>query len=172
MRWILVIGGIVALCALVVVIVGARLPTAHVVSVAAEVGASPATVWRTIADPAGYPGWRTDVISVTMLGPGSWREERKEDTISYATEASEPPTRMVVRIADKDLPFGGSWEYRVEPASSGSLVTITERGEVYNPVFRFVSHYFMDDAASATAYLRALASHLGRGAEPRVVPTP
>lgn len=172
MRWILVIGGIVGLLAAVVLIVGARLPKGHVVSVAAEVSAPPATVWRTIADPAAYPGWRTDVMSVTMLGPGSWREERRDDTISYVTEASEPPARMVVRIADKDLPFGGSWEYRIQPASTGSLVTITERGEVYNPVFRFVSHYFMDDAASATAYLRALSSHLGREAEPRVVATP
>jgi hypothetical protein len=35
-------------------------------------------------------------------------------------------------------------------------VTITERGEVYNSIFRFLSHFFFSQHASIDQYLMAL----------------
>ena len=67
---------------------------------------------------------------------------------------------MTARIADKDLPFGGSWDYTISPNAKGSTVTITENGEVYNPIFRVVSR-FMSNTATIDAYLSALAAKLG-----------
>jgi hypothetical protein len=59
------------------------------------------------------------------------------------------------------LPFGGWWEYVIAPAGSGSRVTITEHGEVYNPIFRFVSRYVMGQTKTLDSYLTALAAKLG-----------
>ena len=55
---------------------------------------------------------------------------------------------MVTRIADPHLPFGGTWTYEIAPTETGSTLTITEKGEVYNPVFRFVSRYLQGYTAT------------------------
>src|SRR6185295_6561716 len=92
-----------------------------------------------------YPTWRKDVTSVERIeGPAlSWREISGSDRITYESGASERRGHFVARIVDKGLPFGGSWDYRIQPDGTGSKLTITENGEVYNPIFRFVSRYVM-----------------------------
>ena len=75
---------------------------------------------------------------------------------------------MVTRITDKSLPFGGSWEYLVTSEGTGSRVQITERGEVYNPVFRFVSRFIMGHSATASAFLKALGAKFGGQVSPVV----
>ena len=81
----------------------------------------------------------------------------------------EAPTRLVTRITDKSLAFGGSWEYLVTGDGAGSRVQITEHGEVYNPVFRFVSRFIMGHSAPASAYLKALSARFGGDVTPEVV---
>ena len=66
------------------------------------------------------------------------------------------------------LPFGGSWEYRVTAEGAGSRVQVTEHGEVYNPVFRFVSRFIMGHSATASAYLKALGARFGATVTPQV----
>ena len=44
--------------------------------------------------------------------------------------------------------------------SGGTRVTVTEEGEVYNPIFRVVSR-FMDPSATIRQYLTNLAARLG-----------
>jgi hypothetical protein len=68
------------------------------------------------------------------------------------------------------LPFGGRWEFDITPAGAdASRVTITERGWVSNPIFRFVSRYVMGHTASLEAYLRALGKQFGSEPTPTVV---
>lgn len=113
-----------------------------------------------------------DVTSVEMLpadsGYVAWREHGKNDVISFVIESAEPPRRLVTRIADKGLPFGGSWEYLVTSDGARSRVQITEHGEVYNPVFRFVSRFIMGYGATASAYLKALGARFGATVVPVV----
>jgi hypothetical protein len=67
----------------------------------------------------------------------------------------------VTRIADPHLPFGGTWTYEVAPAvGGGSTLTITENGEVYNLVFRFISRFVMGYTATIDRYLEALRKKL------------
>jgi hypothetical protein len=47
-------------------------------------------------------------------------------------------------------------------------VQITERGEVYNPVFRFVSRFIMGHSATASAFLKALGAKFGAQVSPVV----
>src|SRR5690349_3197127 len=117
---------------LVVVVVGYLLPVKHVATIAAHVPATPEQVWDALTNVAAYPTWRGDLTAVEMLpadsGHVAWREHGKNDAISFAIEQAEPPRRLVTRITDKSLPFGGAWEYEVTPDGTSSRVRITERG--------------------------------------------
>jgi uncharacterized protein YndB with AHSA1/START domain len=134
MRIVVILLAVVVGLGLVVVLVGFMLPAKHEATVSAVVPAAPEAVWAVLIDPASYPKWRGDVTSVEMLpvdaGRMAWREEGKNGAISYAVEQAEPPRRLVTRITDKGLPFGGSWEYAIAGEGAGSRVRITDLGEV------------------------------------------
>ena len=89
---------------------------------------------------------------------------RKGESITFAVIESKPPSRLVVKIAQPDLPFGGTWIYELAPAAAGTAVKITENGEIYHPIFRFVSHLFLNQAATIEEYLRSLERKHGRAA--------
>ena len=169
MRIVAVLLAVVVALGLIVVLVGYLLPVKHVAAVTARVPASPEQVWQAMTDVAAYPKWRGDVTTVEMLpadsGCVAWRETGKNGAISYTIAEAEAPRRLVTRITDKSLPFGGTWEYTVTPDGTGSLVRITEHGEVYSPVFRLVSRFIMGHTATASAYLKALGARFGAKVE-------
>jgi hypothetical protein len=78
----------------------------------------------------------------------------------YEAIESTAPRRLVVRIADPTLPFGGTWTYDITPAGQSCSLTITEDGEVYNPLFRFVSRFIIGQTATLDAYIKALNAKL------------
>ena len=170
MRIVVILLAVVVGLGLVVVLVGFMLPVKHEATVSAAIPAAPEAVWAVLTDPASYPKWRGDVTSVEMLpsdaGRAAWREQGKNGAISYAVEQAEAPRRLVSRITDKGLPFGGSWEYVITGEGTGSRVRITEHGEVYNPVFRFVSRFIMGHTATPSAYLKALGARFGASVTP------
>lgn len=174
MKWVLIIAAMVAALAVAVVIVGALLPRDHVVGLSARVAAAPDTVWAAITDAAAQSAWRPDVERIELLPPENgrraWREHLTSGTIAMVADAEEPPRHLVTRIADPSLPFGGTWDYRIEPDGAGaSRVTIVERGSVRNPVFRFVSRFVMGHTATLDTYLRALGRKFGDEPTPAVV---
>jgi uncharacterized protein YndB with AHSA1/START domain len=165
MKWPLVALGAAVGIVAVVVAIGAMLPKAHVVRRSATFAQPPDSVWAVISDFAGQASWRTDIKSVERIadrnGNAVWREvSLRGDAVPYETTETDAPRRLVRTIADPGLPFGGRWTYELARAPGGSTLTITEEGEVYNPVFRFVSHFFMDMGATAEAYLAALGKRL------------
>ena len=170
MKWVAIAVGILVLLVVIVVGIGYMLPVAHTARRSATLHAAPADVWAAITNVGAYPGWRGDVDSVTVLPPlnggVSWREKGKNGTITFAMVRVDPPTRLVTRIADTDLAFGGEWEYEITPEGTGTRVSITERGEVYNPVFRFVSRFVMGHTTTIDAYLRALGKKFGETISP------
>jgi hypothetical protein len=166
MRWILLAVAALAAIVAVVVIVGALLPQGHIAARRVRLSAPPDRVFAIISDVGGTASWRKDITRVDMLPPEEgktmFREQRGGDAITYRVEAVDPPRRMHVRIADTGLPFGGTWTYELAPHSSGGTeLTITERGEVYNPVFRFMSRFVFSHTATIDGYLRALGEKLG-----------
>ena len=160
MKWLLLAGLAIVVVIVVVVVIGTLLPRDHVASVTARVAGAPDSVWAAIANVADHPRWRDGVQRVELLAPTdgktTWREHSSNGAILMVADRSEPPRRLVTRIADDKLPFGGTWEFVVEPAGDASVVTITEHGSVYNPVFRFMSRFVLGHTATMDAYLRAL----------------
>jgi uncharacterized protein YndB with AHSA1/START domain len=154
-----------ALLVVVVVAVGYLLPEEHVASVTAEIGRPPEEVWAVLTDFAAHPAWREDLKQVERLperaGLAVWREESGFGPLAYEVDELEPPRRFVTRIADPDLPFSGTWTYEIVPAGGGCRVTITERGRIPNPLFRFVSRFVMGHTATMEQYLGFLERHFG-----------
>ncbi|MDB4915904.1 MAG: hypothetical protein JWM95_3548, partial [Gemmatimonadetes bacterium] len=123
-------------------------------------------VYASIASPRDFPSWRSKVTSVEMLPPerglASYREHGGDGSIAYVIDEAVPGHRLVTRIADRSLPFGGTWTYELTPSANGTTLRITENGEVYNVIFRVMSRYVFGHEASIDTYLRDLGRHLGQ----------
>jgi len=153
---------LIILCGLVcviiaVVIVGALLPKTHMASRTTIIKATPEQVFALISGPQ---DWRTDLKEYKFFdedGRHMQRETGKHgQTITYEIVQSQPPMLRKTTIADKNLPFGGSWTWSIQQQSDGCAVTITEDGEVYNPVFRFVSRFILGYTRTIDNYLAML----------------
>ena len=149
--------GTLVLVVLVVVAIGYTLPQNHSVSRERTLPASAEALFTHITNPAAYPEWRTGVARVEILPPvnghTSFRESGSDDDIVFVMETVEPGRRVISRIADKSLPFGGSWTYELTPAASGTVLRIREDGEVYNPLFRFISRFVLGHYKSIDQFL-------------------
>jgi len=164
-RYALIVLAIVGALILTIVVVGLLLPIKHRASREATYNRPAAEVFRVIATPTDFPAWRTGVTKVDVLpardGKPSWREFGKDGTILFEVERSVPDTALVTRIADRSLPFGGTWTYTLLPKGDSTTLRIVEDGEVYNPVFRFVSRFVMGHTATIDRYLGDLGKRLG-----------
>ncbi len=158
----IIIGMLVVIAGLLGVVygVGSFLPEAHVAAVRAEFSASPEDIFATVADYRAYPEWRPSVEGIEELpardGKPAWVELAATGPLPMELTESEPPNRLVATILSEGMPFGGRWIFEIEPAAAGATVTITEEGEVYSPVFRFVSRYLMGHHATASLFLSDL----------------
>ena len=145
-------------------LVGLLLPTAHRTSRQGIYAAAPDDVWRAITDVEAFPSWRDGVEGVERLpdrdGRSVWTEHTSDGSLTFATERSEPPRLLVIRIADRNLPFGGTWTDEIAPAARGSRLTITEDGEIYNPLFRVMARFVFGYEATIERYLSSLQRHL------------
>lgn len=127
-------------------------------------------VWTAIADFASYPSWRKEITETKRLddrdGQPVWQEVRaRGDVMNMQVVAFDPPRRMVTKVVDNSM-FGGTWTWEVEPTGQRlSTITITEDGEIYNPIFRFVARVFMGYRATMDGVHRALAEKFGETIE-------
>jgi hypothetical protein len=164
MKWLLVAGAVMVGLIVIATVWGALLPREHHAQRSTRFTRPPAAVWAVVADPLGAASWRPDVVSVEAVPTADGRLRWKEigsDAITYELVADEPPVRRIVRIADDTLPFGGTWTYALASDGDGTRLTITEDGEVRNPLFRFLARYVFGHAGTMESYLRALGQRFG-----------
>ena len=158
----LALGAMVAIVALL----GGRLPVGHVASRSAVIGAPTDVVFNTMTDFGTGPSWRSGLKSVTVTMDAATGRQRVTEVSKMGTMTMEvgqlvPPTRFVTRIVDEDLPYGGAWAWALEPQGNFTRVTITEHGEVYNPIFRFIAKYIMGHNGTMDTYLMDLGRKFG-----------
>jgi hypothetical protein len=132
---------VLAASALLIAVVGLLLPREHVAPRSAVVPAPPDAVFALVAA-------RVEV---------SGRER-----VTFEIVERRSPDRLVTRIADPDLPFSGTWTFELAPEGPGTRVTITERGEIYNPVFRALARFAFGYTASMDACLSDLSGSASR----------
>jgi hypothetical protein len=162
--------GVIILLVVLMLVIGSRMNPNHVAKRAIRLHRSPADVYELIHDFAHSPSWRTDVKKVEMLGTVDghtrFREEGSNGSVTYEVLDEVAGQRLVTRIVDQDLGYSGSWTYVLTPADGGATLTITENGEVSNPLFRFMSKYVFGQTATIDTYLKALAKHFNEAATP------
>ena len=165
MKWLWIVPllfvGLIAL----IVLVGLLLPKHHTASRTARFKQPSAKVWSLIETPQSYKVW-APVKSIEMLPPRDGQEawkivQKSGDSLSLALVERTPPSRLVTRIIDATA-FGGTWTWVITPVGDDSCtLSVTEDGDVHNPIFRFVTYFFMGHHGTIDAHLKALAGHLG-----------
>jgi uncharacterized protein YndB with AHSA1/START domain len=173
MKWLLVFGGLAAAGAAllgVLTLVGSRLPRDHVASRRALIRRPPAEVFAAIQDFGRAAEWRGDVKRVSVLGEVGgrlrFREEGAHGAMTLEVMELVPGERLVTRIADPELPFGGTWTYELKPAAAGTEIEITERGFVKPALFRALARYVFGHHRTLEQYLRALGKRFGEDVAP------
>lgn len=169
-RWVLlVIGGLIGLI-LLMTLIGVFLPKDHVAARSLTLPQPPEAVWQVVTDFAQQPKWFSEVTRSERLpdqnGRARWREVfggDMEATLEVIEE--KPPQRIVRKIVNDDLPFSGQWEYDIKPLNTGCQITVTERGAVTNPFFRFMSRFVFGYTATIEKYLQSLAAKFGAPAQ-------
>jgi hypothetical protein len=164
-KYALIAVGAILLVALIVLAIGASLPVQHRATREASYHRPAIDLFRLISTPADFPTWRTGVTKVEMLpdteGRPRWRESGKDGSILFEVERVVPGKMQITRIADRSLPFGGTWTYTLTPGEDSTTLGIVEDGEVYNPIFRFVSRFVFGHNATIDQYLRDVGKKLG-----------
>lgn len=167
-KWIAGIAAVPVGLAALVYGVGAMLPQSHVARAEALVPAPPAEVAAMVRDIEAQPRWRSAVEHIDLLerrrdGSLLYVERSGRDTIRFDFAEVEPSARFRSVIADPALPFGGAWTIALAPEGNGTRVTIEERGEVRDPLYRFFSRFVFGHEGTMRTYLADLERALHRG---------
>jgi len=168
MKLSLIVLGVIVVLAGIIVLVGTLLPRQHTATRGRRIHATPEQVWAAITTVEAFPSWR-DIKHVDVLPPRNghrvWRETDKHgNAITFEAVEEVAPRHLVTRI-DPGLPFGGSWTWELAPAPENECeLTITENGEIYNPLFRFMARFVFGYTSTMDGVLAGLDKKLSRAA--------
>jgi uncharacterized protein YndB with AHSA1/START domain len=128
------------------------------------------SLWATLTDFAALPSWAPEMTKVERIadqnGHPVWHHHGKQWSAPMEVVEFSPPHRFTLKIADPKLPFGGTWAYDIAPGDGGTVVMITENGEVGPPIMRFLSRYVFGQTSTMDAYLKALGRKYGETVTP------
>ncbi|HWY77525.1 MAG TPA: SRPBCC family protein [Verrucomicrobiae bacterium] len=168
----IVLGVFLALAGLLflIALVGWLLPRDHLATRFGRYHQPPEAIRSAITDVDAMPSWREGLRSVQHLpdrnGLPAHLETTSSGKVPMETLEMTAPQKLVTRIADPKLPFGGTWTFEIAPAPEGATLRITERGYVTNPFFRFMSRFVFRETSTMEIYLKSLAKKFGE--EPRI----
>ncbi len=159
----IIVGGVIVVALFVgsLAAVGASRPRDHEVSRTVVLPMPPAELFPILEDVEAFPCWRSNVDRIEVLGatPLRFVEHGDGEAITYAVEERVAGERLVVRIDDDALPWGGGWTYELVPNQGGTTLTITERGFVDGVVLRGLVTLLMDPSDSITRFQTDLQAH-------------
>jgi uncharacterized protein YndB with AHSA1/START domain len=155
---------------ILITLIGWLLPKNHVATRMGRYRQPPEAIWKAITDVDAMPSWREGLKSVERLpdrnGLPAHVEITRNGKIPFEAIEMTRPQKLVTRIADPKLPFGGTWTFEIAPVPDGATLRITERGYVTNPFFRFMSRFAYSQTSTMETYLKSLAKKFGE--QPRI----
>jgi hypothetical protein len=158
-------GGVV-----LIALIGSILPHRHTATRAAVYRRTPAELFAVMENFAAMPSWRSGLTGVDILPPNEGRASFREDSgrrpITFVVLENRPSEKLVLKIADEKLPFGGTWTYEISSEAGGARLRITEDGEIRNALFRFLSRFVFGYTATMDTYLRDLGKKFGETVTP------
>jgi uncharacterized protein YndB with AHSA1/START domain len=167
--WTLVVLGLLAGAISLATLIGALLPREHVASRRLNLAQSSQSVFDVLNDPLHYPEWWSLLKSVDALPD---REGKRVVRVTYndgnrfqlVFDEVASPTRLVVRIDDESKFFQGTWTYDIAPTEKACQITLTEHGEIPNPLIRLMARMMMNPTMYIDLHLNALAGKFGEKA--------
>src|SRR5580698_2557204 len=126
----IVLWSLLALASLIVLVtvIGALLPRDHVATRIGRYRQPPEAIWKAITDVDAMPSWREGLKSVEHLPDSNGLPVHLQITsdgkIPFETVEMTPPRKLVTRIADPNLPYGGTWTFEIAPVADGATLRI------------------------------------------------
>jgi ribosome-associated toxin RatA of RatAB toxin-antitoxin module len=164
--------GLIVLAAVVLYLLGTRIPVEHMASSEIEVPVSAAAAYEVVSDIESHPTWAKGTTGVLLLpernGMQVARVSMGRNTFVLTRTRHEPGRMLERTIDDVNGPFSGSWRYEFKDvAGGGSTVRLTEVGRIKSPVPRAVMKYFFGYHMYVNIHLKSLGERLKSRAEPR-----
>ena len=165
MIWVLIIAGTVLAAAVALVVFGLLQPVKHSVSRSIILKQKPDAIFAVVDRAEDFPSWSSMITRATRIPDRDGRMATRETikfgmTIIATTLERTPPTHLVVQAEQEGGPVWGTWTYRLETVGDGCRVSITEEGEMRNPIFRALAELRGLDA-SIKIQLKDLARKFG-----------
>lgn len=150
---------------------GKNLPESYEVERSATYDQPIETVWQAISDYEQLPSWSKNIARVEKQedqeGMPVWRFlSRDGHYMDIQVVKAEEPAVFVSRIAETDLPFGGTWTFfLVKKTDDTTQVTLKEEGFVESPLWRLMMRFVMGEEAMVDQYLTELGQKFGETVE-------
>jgi uncharacterized protein YndB with AHSA1/START domain len=148
-------------------VAGVLLPAEHESVERTLVDRPPETVWRVLIDLDGMPRWRSDLTALERLpdldGRPAWREIGGGRARVMRLATAEPPRRLVIERTVDGHPGLPVRTVELVSTARGTLVTVSERGRVGNPLGRVLVRLRVRRGA-LDRFLHDLDRRLGGGA--------
>lgn len=147
---------------------GTTVPEVHEATGSRTIDAPVGEVFTLVADPRKGLEWRENVAEVKHYedhgeGLARWTEVWKDgNSFNFAITEHARDERLKITINDVHGHFSGSWTYEFKPDSGRTIVAITERGHIPNPLIRAMHNLTADPAGPLTKNLVELESHFAR----------
>lgn len=161
MKWILIVVVALVVIAALIYLLGSLLPVKHQSMIESDLSTDPDKLWKILTTPADYKNWRSGIKELEVTDERHWSELNTHgDKVNYRADWIEVNSKLTTHILNTNLPYGGHWEFSITKTNGGSHLRITENGEVYNPIFRFMSKYAFGHDATLRTYMADLQKKL------------
>jgi hypothetical protein len=146
---------------------GMSVPEHYAATVVAQVPGDPVTVFAALSDPERRPQWAPGVarigqVSDDLLGRPVWRElDPTNDRFEFSVVSAEFPVWCTTTTKPEEIGVAATWTWTVAPAGTGTAVTLSEEGEISNPLFRGIWALRYGAYQQVEQDLAALSRHLG-----------
>lgn len=171
---------LLVLVALTLPLADRLLPETRTVSSTGLIEADPRAVWTLLARVEDYPSWRKSVVRVRPLPgregpvhsargpepglrrpPAGWTEvDRHGGRVRWRVLEAEAPERLALEVTEGWPPYRGRRVIRLSPEDDVTRVSIGQRGEIGNALFRWAGPYFSSPNRDPARLISALADRI------------
>ncbi len=167
MQILLILAGIIIGLVLIATIAGLFFPEKHTGIITREFKKSPQVIWTLLTNRSNELSWRTDLKNIERIpdrnGNEVWREKtHRRQTLITVTLEQIPNEKLVRKLVDHKW-YGGTWIIELSKTENGSKVLFTEKGEIYNPLIRFMFNVVFSRTPTIVEYANQLSSALQNG---------
>jgi hypothetical protein len=158
MKWVFISLGILIVLIAIIYLIGSLMNVKHVATIQREFKKTSSNeILSLITNYKEYASWRSGIKELTVDSVNHWTEKNSHgDKVSYRLEMGDEKGKLMTRILNKDLTYGGFWEFTITTMDDGCSVKIVENGEVYNPLFRFMAKYIFGHETTLKNYMNDL----------------